>query len=90
LLLLAAQIVPQAEQDDFLCILTGAKKISNLLIQSVAVCFACGYRECSKLQFFDKGEKRYVLLRNTICAKSNCEARQKVFAPLFSKSGNLQ
>jgi hypothetical protein len=27
-----AQIVPQAEQDDFLCILTGAKKIYNLLM----------------------------------------------------------
>jgi hypothetical protein len=44
LLVYAAQIVPQAEQDDFLCILTGAKKIFNLLMQIIAVCFACGYR----------------------------------------------
>ena len=47
-------------------------------MQIIAICFVCGYRECSKLQFFDKGEKRYVLCNNTICAKCNCEARQKV------------
>ena len=94
LLTKAAQIVPRTEQDDFLCILTGAKKISNLLMQIMAICFACGYKECSKLQFFEvpvtHREKRYVLIFNTICAKFVCKARQKVFAPLFSKSGNSQ
>ena len=68
------------------------RKTCNLLIQSVAICFVCGCRECSKLQFFEvpvtHREKRYVLLRNTICAKSNCEARQKAFWFFFSKKNN--
>ena len=52
--------------------------------QSKRLCFELANYRFS-LRLLKCKENRYVLLRNTICAKSNCEARQKSFCATFFK-----
>ena len=40
-----ANCVNELTREDFFCILTGAEKICNLLLQIIDICYAYGYNE---------------------------------------------